>query len=137
MKDSSFCLWMHRKITTAVRITQDAACLVAWLSHRWVQRDNWQQRQEKKKTWHVERVQIVSSFNGLTLMCSGGIQGLKETWGFERFAESRWLDCRARRPQPVVSVVQPSDNIFLAAAPSGRLFFFHYSWLTVVPRMSL
>lgn len=50
---------------------------------------------------------------------------------------SRCLDCRKRRARPVGSAVQPSDNIFPAAAPSGLWFFFFFiSLLTVLPQMS-
>lgn len=37
----------------------------------------------------------------------------------KKAAERRWLDCKRRRSQPVGSALQPSDNIFSAAAPSG------------------
>lgn len=32
----------------------------------------------ERKAWHVDQVQVMSAFKRLTLMCSGGIQRLKE-----------------------------------------------------------
>lgn len=57
-------------------------------------------------------------------MCSGGMLVLKEEGDFKGSPEQ----VAERRLQLVGSMLQPSDNILLAAAPSGlllKLCFFH------------
>lgn len=94
------------------------------------------QEKYEKKVWLVDSVQVISLFNHLTLMCSGGIQGSEREAGLEKATEAGgWI---VKSDDQSLSAQQSNLLItFSPAAASSELwcnkgdFFF----ITVMPMM--
>ena len=90
--------------------------------------------EEQKRVWHVDGLQIISAFSRLTLMCSGGIQGLKREAGFETFPEAGGRIVERNDH----SLLAQWFNLLITLPPQLRhLGIDFFLVITVVPQMPL